>query len=409
MWVVKEEESLLTERFVRFRGFLTEAGARCWAANEALARGRGGISFVARATGLSRTTIYAGMRELQEGAPEAASRPLRSRKAGGGRKTLTEKDPKLLEALTRLVDPVTRGDPESPLRWTAKSTVRLAEELTAQGHPVSQRTVYELLNAQGYSMQSLRKNREGGKHPDRNAQFLHINERAKAFIARGEPVISVDTKKKELVGDFVNKGREWQPKECPEEVRVHDFEDKKLGKVSPYGVYDLRANEGWVSVGTDHDTSAFAVESIRRWWRQMGQPLYPSARRLLITADGGGSNSSRARLWKVELQKLADDLGLEIAVSHFPPGTSKWNRIEHWMFNHISANWRGRPLSSHEVIINLIGSTTSTTGLKVRAELDKGVYPTGVKIPDTEFAAVHLKRERFHGEWNYSIRPSHPS
>ncbi len=252
----------------------------------------------------------------------------------------------------------------------------------------------------------MRKNREGARHPDRNAQFLFINERARAFLAAGQPVISVDTKKKELVGDFANKGREWQRKGAPEQVRVHDFEDKKLGKVSPYGVYDHQANQGWVSVGTDHDTAAFAVESIRRWWRQMGRPLYPRATRLLITADGGGSNGSRVRLWKVELQKLANDLGLEIAVCHFPPGTSKWNRIEHWMFNHISANWRGRPLSSHEVIINLIGATTNAKGLKVRAELDAGIYPTGIKISAQELAAVRLQPESFHGEWNYSILPA---
>lgn len=363
---------------------------------------------MARATGLSRTTIHAGMKDLQEtqaGEPAPRGRP-RSRKAGGGRKPVTIKDPDLLTALEELVDPVTRGDPESPLRWTAKSTIALAGELAAQGHRVSQRTVCDLLHALGYSLQAVRKNREGGTHPDRNAQFLHINERAKAFMAQGEPVISVDTKKKELVGDFANKGREWQPKGEPEQVRVHDFIDKKLGKVSPYGVYDHQAREGWVSVGTDHDTSAFAAESIRRWWRQMGRPLYPRARRLLITADGGGSNGSRVRLWKIELQKLADELGLEVAVSHFPPGTSKWNRIEHWMFNHISANWRGRPLSSHEVIINLIGATTSAGGLKVRAELDSGVYPTGIKVSDEELSAVNLQPDAFHGEWNYSILPS---
>lgn len=406
-----QDEPVIAEKFARLGGFLSEANVRRWAASEALALGRGGVSIVARATGLSRTTVHAGTAELQaaqSAKPDDTARP-RSRKSGGGRKRVTFKDPELIAALERLVDPMTRGDPESPLRWTAKSTTTLARELAAQGHRVSQRTVCDLLHALDYSLQSVRKNREGGAHPDRDAQFIHINERAKAFLAAGQPVISVDTKKKELVGDFANKGREWQPKGRPEEVRVHDFIDKKLGKVSPCGVYDHQAREGWVSVGTDHDTSAFALESIRRWWRQMGRPLYPRADKLLITADGGGSNGSRVRLWKIELQKLADELGLEVAVCHFPPGTSKWNRIEHWMFNHISANWRGRPLSSHEVIIHLIGATTSAGGLKVRAELDSGIYPTGIKVSDEELSEVNLHPEHFHGEWNYSILPLNPS
>ena len=294
----------------------------------------------------------------------------------------------------------------SPLRWTSKSTAKLAEELTAKGFPISQRTVCDLLAQEGYSLQSLRKTNEGKQHADRDAQFTHLNKRVRSFLKLGQPVISVDTKKKELVGDFTNKGREYQPKGKPMPVRVHDFVDKQLGKAAPYGVYDLAANQGWVSVGVDHDTAAFAVESIRRWWKNMGQPLYPGAKKLLITADGGGSNVSRVRLWKRELQRLADELGMEIAVSHFPPGTSKWNKIEHRMFSYTSANWRGQSLISHEVIIALIGATTSKEGLKIKAQIDSGIYPTGIEITPDEMARVNLVRQKFHGEWNYTISPT---
>src|SRR4051794_2370034 len=307
--------------------------------------------------------------------------------------------------LERLVDPATRGDPMSPLRWACKSTAQLAGELTRQGHPVSPRTVGRLLKADGYSLQGNRKTKEGGDHPDRNAQFEHINATVTKFQRRGQPVISIDTKKKELVGEFKNGGREWQPQGEPEEVRVHDFLDKDLGKAIPYGVYDIGENQGWVSVGIDHDTARFATEAIRRWWSKMGAKRYPGAKALLITADGGGSNGSRCRLWKVALQDLAARLELPIHVCHFPPGTSKWNKIEHRMFCHITQNWRGRPLVSHEVIIHLIANTATQTGLKIRAELDDGTYPTGIKVTDEELAAVNLKRDKFHGEWNYSILP----
>jgi hypothetical protein len=304
-----------------------------------------------------------------------------------------------------LVDPVTRGDPQSPLRWTCKSTTQLASELTRQGHPVSPSTVGRLLKAAGYSLQSNRKTKEGGKHPDRNAQFEHINATVQAFQKRGQPVISVDTKKKELVGNFKNGGREWHPKGEPEEVRVHDFMDKKLGKAIPYGVYDVTENEGWVSVGMDHDTARFAAEAIRRWWKRMGAKRHRGATELLITADGGGSNSSRSRLWKVALQDLATWLGMPIHVCHFPPGTSKWNKIEHRMFSHITQNWRSRPLVSHEVIINLIANTTTDQGLKIHAELDTAIYPLRIKVTDEELDTVNINRHKFHGDWNYSIRP----
>lgn len=307
--------------------------------------------------------------------------------------------------LDALVEPTTRGDPQSPLRWTCKSTPRLAKELVAQGHPVSQRTVCDLLAELDYSLQATRKTHEGGQQADRDAQFSHIAATAAHYQTAGDPVVSVDTKKKELVGDFKNGGREWQPKGRPEDVRVYDFIDPQLGKVAPYGVYDVGANQGWVSVGITHDTATFAVESIRRWWREMGQPLYPTARRLLITADCGGSNGYRVRLWKVELQKLADELGLLVQVCHFPPGTSKWNKIEHRMFCHITQNWRGRPLVSREVVVNLIGNTTTTAGLRIQAQLDDRDYPAGVKVSDQELAALALERDEFHGEWNYRLKP----
>jgi transposase len=393
----------------KYRGLvplMDERMRRQWAASEATAYGWGGIQAVAQATGLSPTTIRKGQAELAARAvqPEIAV-TVRLRRPGAGRKCKIDEYPELIEALEKLVDPVTRGDPESPLRWTCKSTATLASELTAQGYKVSDSTVGRLLKAAGYSLQSNRKTREGASHPDRNAQFEHLNLTVCAFQDRGQPVISVDTKKKELVGDFKNGGREWRPKGKPEEVRVHDFMDKELGKAIPYGVYDITKNQGWVSVGIDHDTARFATQAIRRWWSKMGSPRYRGARELLITADGGGSNGSRCRLWKVALQDLATDLGLRIQVCHFPPGTSKWNKIEHRMFSHITHNWRGRPLVSHEVIINLIANTATKQGLIIQAELDMGIYPTGIKVSDEELALVNLFREDFHGDWNYTIAP----
>ena len=393
----------LAEKFERIRPHLNEASLRLWAANEALSLGYGGVSAVARATELSRTTIHAGMAELESAA--VAPEPNRIRRSGAGRKKLTDKDPGLLGALNKLVDPVTRGDPESPLRWTSKSTTKLAQELKMSGHPVSQRTVCDLLTGEGYSLQSVRKTREGAQHPDRDAQFQFLNTQVQAAMKARQPVISVDTKKKELVGDFKNAGQEWQKKKTPVEVRVHDFKDPVLGKAAPYGVYDLAANQGWVSVGIDHDTAEFAVESIRRWWRQMGEPIYPKAKRLLITADCGGSNGYRVRLWKVALQRFADETGLTLQVRHLPPGTSKWNKIEHRMFCHITQNWRGRPLESLAVIVDLIGHTTTEKGLKIRAEIDTSSYPKGQTVSDEAMKRVHLQPDAFHGEWNYSILP----
>jgi len=403
-------------RFEALAPFLDERRRRLWAGAEARVLGRGGVTAVATATGMSRVTVRAGVRELEahpSGAPAIPPLPAseqRVRTPGGGRKRVTAHDPTLLRDLDALVEPVARGDPESPLRWTCKSTRRLAAELGRQGHRVSHQTVAELLDELGYRLQGTRKTKEGASHPDRDAQFAHIDARARAFQERGQPVVSVDTKKKELVGDFANGGREWQPAGRPERVRVHDFVDRGLGKAIPYGVYDLAADQGWVSVGTDHDTPAFAVEAVRRWWQQMGAPAYPGATALLITADGGGSNGSRARLWKTELQRLADETGLAITVCHFPPGTSKWNKIEHRLFCHITQNWRGRPLVSHEAIVELIGSTTTRTGLTVRAGLDTGAYPTGIKVSDDDLAAVRLDPAAFHGDWNYTILPrQHPA
>ena len=388
---------------------LDEATLRLWAATEARSLGRGGVSAVAEASGLSRTTIYAGLEELKARRPRRSVTPTepvaRIRAPGGGRKKLTTKDPTLLRALEALVEPVTRGDPQSPLRWTCKSTTRLAAELNRRKHRVSQRTVYDLLAQLDYSLQSTRKTREGAQHPDRDAQFTYIARVVKEFQAAGQPVISVDTKKKEILGDFANRGREWRPRGQPESVRVHDFVDPQLGKVVPYGVYDLAANAGWVSVGIDHDTAEFAVESIRRWWREMGEPVYPRATRLLITADCGGSNGHRLRLWKVQLQRLADELRLALRVCHFPPGTSKWNKIEHRMFCHITNNWRGRPLLSRRVVVNLIGRTTTVQGLRIKARLDTRRYEPGIKVSQDQLAAVMLKPDAFHGEWNYAIKP----
>ena len=385
---------------------LDERARRHWAATEARAYGWGGVSAVSDATGMSPNTIRRGLAELQvRDADPLSEVTSRLRKAGGGRKRLTETDPELSEELDRLVAPSTRGDPQSPLRWTCKSTRHLAQELSHQGHPISARAVAQLLNEAGYSLQGNRKTLEGTAHPDRNTQFEYINAKVKRFQQRGQPVISVDTKKKELVGPYKNHGREWQRKGEPDRVDVHDFPDPELGKVIPYGVFDMSRNEGWVSVGIDHDTAQFAAQAIGRWWHKMGAKRYAHAKALLITADGGGSNGSRCRLWKVALQALSLRLSLPIHVCHFPPGTSKWNKIEHRMFCHITQNWRGRPLVSHEVIVNLIANTTTRAGLKIRAELDRGTYPTGIKITDAELAALNLKPDSFRGEWNYVVLP----
>ena len=397
------DEGGIRDRYQAVAPVVDERVRRLVLAAEAVAAGRGGQAAVARATGTSRATIRRGIRELGE--PTARAERGRVRRPGGGRKRTVERDPSLRDDLDRLVDPTTRGDPESPLRWTCKSVRRLAAELGRQGHRVSHRIVAELLHDMGYSLQANRKTLEGTHHPDRNAQFEHLNGAVQLQLSLGEPVISVDTKKKELVGPFRNGGRELRPKGVPEEVLVHDFLIPELGRVSPYGVYDLAQNEAWVSVGTDHDTAAFAVESIRRWWRGMGEALYPRATRLLITADAGGSNGYRLRLWKLELQKLADETGLEIAVCHLPPGTSKWNKIEHRLFSAISGNWRGRPLVSHEVVVDLIGATTTRTGLRVRSELDTTRYPAGRVVSDAELEAIYLRRDTFHGEWNYTLLP----
>jgi hypothetical protein len=397
----------IESRFAALSSLMDERMRRQWAAAEAKSYGWGGVRAVSGATGMSPNTIAKGLLELmaREANPRAPF-DARLRAPGAGRKRCTETDHHLATALEQLVDPATRGDPQSPLRWTCKSTTQLATELTRQGHPVSPSTVGRLLKEAGYSLQSNRKTKEGGKHPDRNAQFEHINATVLAFQKRGQPVISVDTKKKELVGNFKNGGREWQRKGEPDEVKVHDFMDKKLGKAIPYGVYDVTENEGWVSVGMDHDTARFATEAIRRWWNKMGAQRHRGATELLITADGGGSNSSRCRLWKVALQDLATRLDIPIHVCHFPPGTSKWNKIEHRMFCQITQNWRGRPLVSHEVIINLIANTTTEQGLRIQAELDTGSYPLRTKVTDQELDNVNIKRQRFHGEWNYSIRPA---
>jgi hypothetical protein len=394
-------------KFRLLEPLMTERMRRQWAACEAESLGRGGVNLVARATGLSRTTIWAGRRELRRRAdrPQEDLTPERVRAPGGGRHLVEQDDPALLGALRDLVELSTRGDPQSPLFWTCKSTRRLAEELGSQGHSVSHQTVAALLSGWGYSLQANRKTKEGQDHPDRDAQFEHINRRVRDFQRARQPVVSVDAKKKELVGDFRNPGRQWRPHGQPEEVRAKDFVDKQLGKAIPEGVYDLRRNEGWVSVGVDHDTAEFAVESIRRWWQEMGSSAYPRARRLLITADAGGSNGYRTRLWKLELQGLSDDTGLRISVCHFPPGTSKWNKIEHRMFCHITQNWRGRPLRSRAIVVNLIGHTTTKAGLRIQAELDPGAYRRGIKVSDEELAAINLKKDSFHGEWNYTITP----
>jgi len=396
-------------RFGFLAAFLDERMRRLVAAAESAAIGYGGVSVVARETGVSRRAITEGMKELSQQKVSGEPPPSQSRirRKGAGRKRTVDKDPALRADLDRLVDPVTRGDPESPLRWTCKSVRKLAEELRRDGHAVSYQTVAELLHEMDYSLQANQKTLEGGRHADRNQQFEYINRKARRYLKQGEPVISVDTKKKELVGDFRNPGREWQPQGEPEQVRVHDFEIRKPenGKVAPYGVYDLGRNVGWVSVGVDHDTAEFAVESIRRWWRWMGRRSYPKAKRLLITADSGGSNGARVRLWKWELQQLADETGLEISVCHFPPGTSKWNKIEHRLFSFISQNWRGKPLLSHQVIIDLIAATTTTTGLRVKSKIDTNTYERGLKVSDQQMAELQLRREKFHGDWNYKLLP----
>lgn len=395
-------EAGVRERFAALEPVLDEKSRRLLVAAESKAWGPGGISAVSKTTGVSRQVIRQGRRELEQSATRPGGR---IRRPGGGRKRAEQKDPTLVRDLEGLVEPTTRGDPESSLRWTCKSVRILSEELARMGHKVSYPVVAELLHEMGYSLQANRKTKEGDSHPDRNAQFEHINAKVEQYIRVRQPVISVDTKKKELVGDFKNSGQDWRRRGKPETVRVHDFVIPALGRAAPYGIYDLAQNTGWVSVGVDHDTASFAVETVRRWWHAMGKEIYPQSKRLLITADGGGSNGSRLRLWKLELQKLADETGLAIAVSHFPPGTSKWNKIEHRLFSFISKNWRGQPLTSLKVIVSLIAATTTRKGLKVHAEIDDRSYPPGIKVPDTEMAQINLHRDAFHGEWNYEILP----
>jgi hypothetical protein len=395
----------LAAKFSALLPHLDERQRRLYLGSEARVLGHGGISVVAAASGVSRQTVALGVEELEAGGPPLG----RVRRAGAGRRSVAVTDPGLKPALLALVEPGLRGDPESPLRWTTKSTRKLAEELTGQGHRVSADTVAKLLRGENFSLQGNAKTIEGRQHPDRDAQFRYLGEQVAQHRRAGDPVISVDTKKKELVGQFRNAGREWRPRGTPEQVNVHDFLDPELGKAIPYGVYDIAANTGWVNVGVDHDTSQFAVATIGNWWRQAGSRAYPNARRLLITADGGGSNGYRTRLWKVELARLAAETGLEITVCHLPPGTSKWNKIEHRLFAHISMNWRGRPLTSHEVIVQTIAATSTSTGLTVAAELDTADYPSGIKITDREMKDLDrhsLQRHNFHGEWNYTLVPS---
>jgi hypothetical protein len=397
------DTATLHAKFAALAPVLNERSRRLWAATEARALGHGGIALVERATGVSRSTIHRGLQELEAG---EALDPERTRRAGGGRRSSAEKDPALLVDLDALVEPTSLGDPDSPLRWTVKSVRTLSTALQALGHDVSHNLVAELLHDLGYSLQANAKTREGRQHPDRDDQFRYINRQVRRFQRKGHPAVSVDTKKKELVGNFKNPGREWRPKGTPEPVRVHDFLVPADGKAIPCGVYDLQRNEGWVSVGIDHDTASFAVNAIRSWWKRMGRPVYPRANELLITADAGGSNGSRLRLWKWELQKLADRTGLAVTVCHFPPGTSKWNKIEHRLFSHIAMNWRGKPLVSLATIVSLIGSTRSQAGLRVRSEIDRGTYPGGIVISDEQLAQIRLRRHRFDGDWNYTIHPS---
>jgi hypothetical protein len=392
----------IRQRFLALGPHLSERARRIFAATEARAGGYGGIAAVSRATGIAASTIGRGLAELSANDPLAADRV---RRPGGGGKRLVEKDPTLLADLMSLVEPDARGDPMSPLRWTSKSLSQLADALKAMGHKIGRSAVGELLHEQKFSLQANRKTREGESHPDRDAQFAHLNESVRGALAEGEPVISVDTKKKELVGDFKNAGRTWRPKGEPEKVRVHDFLIEELGRATPYGVYDLADNHGWVSVGMSNDTAAFAVQTIRRWWQEDGQDRYPSATRLTITADGGGSNASRSRLWKLELQGLATELGIDIVVHHLPPGTSKWNKIEHRLFSFISMNWKATPLVSYRVIVDLIAATTTKAGLTVKCELDGAHYPKGVAVSKQQMDSINITRDAFHGEWNYTIRP----
>src|SRR5438552_535252 len=404
-----EKQKVIREKYDRLKPFLDERSRRLWAANEAVAFGKGGIRAVAEALEMSPQTLTEGRRELQgevEGEEDAeALPPGRQRRPGGGRKKSAERQPGLVKAIEAIVDPATRGDPMTPLKWTSKSLIKISAELQQQGYQASTTVVRQILREDlKYSLQGLKKTKEGAKqHPDRDAQFQYLSQQCREFQRRGQPVISVDAKKKELIGDFKNGGREWQPQGKPEAVRTHDFEDKELGKGIPYGVYDTSRNEGWVSVGVDHDTAEFAVSSIRNWWTHMGKTVYPDARELLITADAGGSNGYRPKLWKRELQKLADETGLTLSICHFPPGTSKWNKIEHRMFCHITANWRGRPLSSLEVIVNLIAGTTTQIGLNIQAAPDLGAYEKGIHVSKDEMSKVQLKPAAFHGEWNYTI------
>jgi DDE family transposase len=409
-WKVREDRKrIVREKYERLRPHLGERGTRLWAANEALSFGPGGVRGVAEALAISTKTILQGKRELraQASLPDSQVVGGRQRRPGGGRKSILEKHPELLAVIEQIVDPTTRGDPMKPLRWVSKSLPHIVDELSRQGYPMSTPTVSQILQDElGYGMQGLRKTREGSSHPDRDAQFHYINRQCQALQQRHQPVISVDSKKKELVGDFKNGGREWHRKGKPEEVRTHDFEDKQKGKVTPHGVYDLGRNQGWVSVGIDHDTAEFAVDSIRHWWKRMGQLAYPQAKELLITADSGGSNSYRAKLWKCQLQKLANETRLSISVCHFPPGTSTWNKIEHRMFCHITANWRGRPLETREVIVNLIAHTETSKGLTIQADLNVNSYAKGIKVSNEEMSRLNLRPADFHGEWNYTISPT---
>ncbi len=406
---MENNDALITARFNALESILDERQRRLYAAVEAKVLGHGGVRRVYQATGVARGSILAGLKELERAQEEQwgpASGRRRVRGPGAGRKKLLDQNPAVRDALERLVEPTAVGDPESPLKWTCKSLMNLARELQAQGHVISHVSVSALLKEMGFGLQGNRKTLEGKGHPDRNAQFEFINQTAVAALSAAQPVISVDTKKKELVGQFKNGGKEWRPEGDPEEVNVYDFIDTELGRANPYGVYDVANNSAWVSVGVDHDTASFAVSTIQRWWHAMGKSAYPEARELTIMADGGGSNGSRVRLWKLELQRLANEENLTIKVCHFPPGTSKWNKIEHRLFSHISMNWRGRPLVSHEVIVNLIAATTTSKGLKVRAELDASLYPTGIKVTDRDFLSINIDRNDFHGEWNYMISPN---
>ena len=401
-------EEIISKKYNLLKPFLDEKSKRLFAAAEALSIGKGSISIVSRATGISENTIKKGCNELESGKVGTIETPIpddKIRAPGGGRKKSVEKDPTLLSDLETLIEPTSCGDPESPLRWTSKSLRKLAEELQKMGHKISHARVADMLHMLGYSLQANKKTIEGTEHPDRDDQFKHINEKCKTFQDEKQPVISVDSKKKELIGNFKNAGRELRPKKDPILVNVYDFKDKELGKVNPYGVYDITNNNGWVNVGIDNDTASFAVESIRRWWNMMGCKVYPEAKKLMITADCGGSNGYRVRLWKVELQKLADETGLEISVCHFPPGTSKWNKIEHRLFSQITMNWRGKPLTSYEVVVNLIAATTTSKGLEVKCILDTNEYPKGIKIEKKQVEELDIIRDEFHGEWNYTFKP----